>query len=229
MQLRNNIWKNTKERCIDYNPVVKAIKETYKENIDLVINKDSTTVMFFKEDTIFNSLRSVNNPLVLIFADDITPGGCVDSGNGMQEESIFRTTSIHKHLISDYYPIQINEVLYTPDIEIFTMPEDYNYSVLNNVYRSFIACPGIKMSSEKMQQEEIDVLTNKIRLIFQVAKKYNHKELVLGALGCGVYGCNPKLVAELFKKVINETSGFVVYFAILGKNYEMFKETFLQN
>ena len=33
---------------------------------------------------------SVNNPLVMILADAHVPGGCILSGNNMQEESLFR-------------------------------------------------------------------------------------------------------------------------------------------
>jgi hypothetical protein len=45
------------------------------------------------------------------------PGGCVKAGGGMQEESIFRRTSIHRCLLKNLYPIE-DKCLYCPDLPV---------------------------------------------------------------------------------------------------------------
>lgn len=45
-----------------------------------------------------------NNPVVLNLADILVPGGCVESGSGAQEESIFRRSNYMKTLTADFYP-----------------------------------------------------------------------------------------------------------------------------
>jgi uncharacterized protein (TIGR02452 family) len=44
------------------------------------------------------------NPVVLNLADILVPGGCVESGSGAQEESIFRRSNYCKTLIEELYP-----------------------------------------------------------------------------------------------------------------------------
>lgn len=48
-----------------------------------------------------------NNPVVLNLADILVPGGCVESGSGAQEESIFRRSNITRTLTQDFYPRKI--------------------------------------------------------------------------------------------------------------------------
>ena len=45
-----------------------------------------------------------NNPAILNLADILVPGGCVESGPGAQEESIFRRSNITRTLTQDFYP-----------------------------------------------------------------------------------------------------------------------------
>ena len=47
-----------------------------------------------------------NNPVVLNLADILVPGGCVESGSGTQEESIFRRSNITKTLMPEFYPCE---------------------------------------------------------------------------------------------------------------------------
>lgn len=44
------------------------------------------------------------NPVVLNLADILVPGGCVESGSGAQEESIFRRSNYCRTLTSDFFP-----------------------------------------------------------------------------------------------------------------------------
>jgi uncharacterized protein (TIGR02452 family) len=156
-------------------------------------------------------------PLVLILADAHVPGGCVGAGAGMQEESLFRRSSLHKHLVPSLYPIEEDAAVYCPHVEL-----------TDGTYMDFIACPGIKMpkltDGNRLYPEDEERLRKKLHVIFQTACEGNHDTLVLGALGCGVWGCPPIHVAEIFKGVIAEYNGAfeAVYFAVLGANYNFF-------
>jgi uncharacterized protein (TIGR02452 family) len=96
----------------------------------------------------------------------------------------------------------------------------------------FIACPGIKMppltNNNRLFPEDEALFEKKIELIFQVAYKYGYSNLVLGALGCGVWGCPTKHVAQIFKKVIAKYDGAfeAINFAILGGNFNLFSDVF---
>jgi uncharacterized protein (TIGR02452 family) len=216
-------WKFIQTYFKDYVPSIPAMKIKYNPNSDInsvrKYERLSTTVKLIKEDTLAVAERC-DRPLVLILADARVPGGCVPCGNGMQEESLFRRTALFKHLLPSLYPIEDDAAIYAPNVE-----------VLDNGYMDFIACPGIKMpqlENNRLLPEGEQRLIIKIRTIFQIAKKFNHDTLVLGAIGCGVWGCPTKHVAEIFQKIINEFDGQIrnVTFAILGANYNMFVDVF---
>jgi uncharacterized protein (TIGR02452 family) len=213
-------WKHVQEHFATYTPCVSAIKihynETFKPSNKLCEN---TKVRIVKEDTLECALKCVN-PLVLILADAHEPGGCVGAGAGMQEESLFRRSALHKHLLKSMYPIEDDAAIYAPQVEL-----------LNGSSMAFIACPGIKMpalENNRFLPEDEERLRKKVRVILQTAYKHGHPTLVLGALGCGVWGCPTRHVAEVFKAVVQEYNGFFteVVFAILGANYNMFVDIF---
>ena len=68
--------------------------------------------------------------------------------------------------------------------------------------------------------------------VLEVAKINNAQNLILGAFGCGVFGCNPKIVSEIFANLLCEDYEGTfkeVRFAIpKGINYDVFKETFVK-
>ena len=82
----------------------------------------------------------------------------------------------------------------------------------------------------QMNATDTQLMLSKIRMIFAVARAHGHDSLVLGALGCGAFGCPPAQVATLFKQVIGEYDGVFreVVFAVLsgGKdsNFTVFKQ-----
>lgn len=82
----------------------------------------------------------------------------------------------------------------------------------------------------KLSSKDRNLLRKKIHSIFQIAIKYNHECLVLGAIGCGVFNNPPECVAQEFNKVLKHyTNKFKhIIFAILStkdtKNFDTFKK-----
>jgi uncharacterized protein (TIGR02452 family) len=72
--------------------------------------------------------------------------------------------------------------------------------------------------------EDEATLRRKVRLILRVAREDGYDEVVLGALGCGVWGCPPRHVAQIFAEEV-AAGGFGgggdgvrrARFAVMGK------------
>ena len=212
-------WKHVQMQFRNYVPTFPATKVFYKDH-DLLHPPmhPSTQTRVLKSDTLkVATTIPYERPLVLILADAHVPGGCVGAGAGMQEESLFRRSSLHKHLVPLLYPIEEDAAIYCPHVKL-----------TEGTYMDFIACPGIKMpkltDGNRLYPEDVERLRKKLHIIFQAACEGKHDTLVLGALGCGVWGCPPVHVAEIFKDVIAEYHGVfeAVYFAVLGANYNFF-------
>lgn len=185
-------------------------------------------------DTAIQIIRKKYNPLVLNLADDCIPGGCVETGSGAQEESLFRRSNYFLSLKYDrkYYPIKHDEAIYSPDITVFKSNEKTGWKMFDNpIKMDFIACPGLKyprtisntsndgVIMKRLEEHNIEILKNKIRLIFQIGYKTNHDVLVLGALGCGAWRSPPEHVAEIFQEICNEFDGmfkFVIFAVLRG-------------
>ena len=81
--------------------------------------------------------------------------------------------------------------------------------------------------------EDIETMEQKLRLLFWIGAKEGNDVLVLSAWGCGAFGCPPRHVAEICKKISQEQTGLFkkVVFAIIGhnflsNNYTVFQEVF---
>lgn len=234
-QSRDRALKYVLDVCnAGYTPAYETVKYRMN-NAPLERRYAKTEIKVYKEDVLVVAIKktTLSNPLVLILADDQTPGGCVFAGAGMQEESLFRRTALFAHLHPSLYPIQMDEALYARDVPILLSSEDTNYQPLQDaqsVHVSFIACPGIKFPSlvsgnNRLNDTDAQTFKNKIKLILRVAQENGHSEVVFGALGCGVWGCPGKHVAQLFAEVLTDHSGVLqtAHFAILGALADVFK------
>jgi uncharacterized protein (TIGR02452 family) len=211
---RTEIWEETKRLSKNYSfePSEKLhferdfqMKKRYPKTELSVENIDTIVVGGQMKD-------SGLNPLLLNFADDKNPGGCVDIGSGAQEESLFRRTNLCLSLHESFYPLSLYEAVYTPSATIFRDTETNNNAILEKPWQAaFIAAPGLCCpplnESGRLKTKEILILKKKIKLIFQTGYKKGHDSLVLGALGCGAWRNPPEHVAELFKEVLEEYDG----------------------
>ena len=172
------------------------------------------------------------DPLVLILADADTPGGCVQAGAGMQEESLFRRTALAAALPRRLYPIPEDAALYARAVPVLMRSEADGFEPLPPPppTRSFLACPGLKMPrlgpGDRLLPADVQALRVKVELILQAALAHGHRDVVLGALGCGVWGCPARDVAEVFRQVLGERRPWFrrVRFAVLGANCGVFSD-----
>ena len=191
--------------------------------------------------------------LVLNFANPVNIGGGVRRGAKAQEEDLCRQSSLLLSLESDeaaaYY--EYNRSLHTflgsdamivsPSVEII---RDLSGRLLvETAVVSVLTCaaPYIRDGYEgKTYDEYRAMMAHRIRLMLYCAAREGYTHLVLGAWGCGAFGNDPKLIAELFKE---EIEGFRcggcgyndffkrIDFAVLSRapgqyNYKVFSEKF---
>ena len=193
------------------------------------VNYDLSTIKF-SEDNVINSIENNENPAVLIFASAKNPGGGILNGSFAQEETI----SLHS---SWYFQAKENHSFYSPKGESALNTDNISIAngfLLTNQYYQhidpkpvlFIACAAPNLNGLLSQQSNIneiqvyEVLDKRIKNILITAENNKSKHLILGAFGCGVFGLEPTIVAQIFKKNIHE--GYytgTIEFCILNKYF----------
>ena len=149
--------------------------------------------------------------LCLNFASAKNPGGGFLGGSQAQEESLTRSsglygcllpmTEMYEHnrnlptcLYSDY-------MIYSPQVPVF---RDDAGNLLEQPYSiSFLSVPAVNAGAVRRNEPD---KVNLIRPTMQeraarllwVAAQYKHRTLILGAWGCGVFGNDPAMIADIF-------------------------------
>jgi uncharacterized protein (TIGR02452 family) len=183
-------------------------------------------------DTI-GAAKQFENACCLNFASHKRPGGGYESVKDIpmpiktQEEDLFRRSNLPELMdnpkIRANYPLKGIKGFYTTDIVV---NKDQKLQQVTPFNISLVTVPAV-VNPDSV--EDFDLVKKKAIRILEIAADNNHKDLILGAWGCGIFGNNPKHIAELFFELLkNEFSGVFesVIFAIPGKgskNYQMFE------
>lgn len=190
-------------------------------------------------DTTLNVVRKMleagyDKILCLNFASAKNPGGGFLNGSSAQEESIARATGLYPCLLNalEYYNtnrstqscIYTDYMIYSPDIPIIKK-EDGQY-LENFCTVSIITAPavnaGVVREREPHSVPEIEVvMKRRIEKVLRISFEHGHKNLVLGAWGCGVFRNSPEEVSRYFKEVIDNKFSSVfdnIFFGIYSKD-----------
>lgn len=194
----------------------------------------------------------------LNFANGVQVGGGYKTGALAQEEDLCRRiptlyTSLYRAKEKDLYPFgpstcqskeepsKYSDVLYTPGLIVARRSEEEEFRLLpkdQQAKASMVtaAAPNVKAN----ELYDLDLMYNTVKAIF-VAPKIREPEvdtLILGAWGCGAFGCNPKDVSTLFAKALlqdglgqlyNEVHFAIPKFdAAKTGNFEAFRDTLLE-
>ena len=198
------------------------------------------------EDSLRASGR-FKEPTVLNFASAKYPGGGFLKGASAQEESLCCCSTLFASLSSkeaaEMYefnrenPINTysDYMLFSPYVVVF---RDAEKGLLEKPFVvSVVSVPAPNRSAgARFETDESikEVLLRRMRRLIVCAIRHGHKNLVLGAWGCGVFRNDPHQVASCFRQVlIDEKLGFCfddVCFAVYGKpdnpNLVAFEEVF---
>lgn len=148
---------------------------------------------------------------VLNMASDARPGGGVLRGMVAQEEDLFRRSNYHEATDNRLYDgrLGLSEVIYSPIVHII---KDTKYNLLEEpIPVSCLAVAALRNPVVTTDEDgnakyakpiDLEIMKEKINMIFKVAILHGHQYLVLGALGCGAFHNPAQQVANLFKEAL---------------------------
>lgn len=145
-------------------------------------------------------------PLVLDMDNQFGHGGGVVRGARAQEETLCRQSNLMEGLLSIPYPLGEFEGVYVPQVQFFRA--DGNYEFRDPFAVDVIAIAAYNRAHGQgphpWNPDYGKGNKNKIRLLLRTALSKGNDSLVLGALGCGAFGNDPKVIARYFKEVLVE-------------------------
>lgn len=190
-------------------------------------------------------------PLCLNFASAKNPGGGFLGGSEAQEENLAKSSGLYPCIAQMAAMYEKNralqsclysdDMIYSPDVPVF---RDDEYALLDNFYSaSFITAPAVNLGALKKNEpdqigEAASVMLNRVNFVLALALQHGHQHLVLGAWGCGVFGNEPRDVANYFLQALSPGSIFhgafkKIVFAVLDKkntgSFQAFEATFKNN
>lgn len=199
-------------------------------------NTESITFEVVNETATQSALRLLNagkeNIVILNFASAINPGGGFLMGAVAQEEDLARRSGLYACLKSKpafynannlcdkeqefYYT---NNILYSPNVPFF---RDEKYELLEEPYTLSVIsapAPNVSLMSEINESLIFQTLHTRATQILQIAAEHNHKNIILGAWGCGAFGNSAKMVASIFDLLLKTVTPHFehVCFAVYDK------------
>lgn len=204
------------------------------------------TIEVFNETTAQSATRLLANGkdklVALNFASARNVGGGFLAGALAQEEDLCRASGLY--VCTKSKPIFYNEnilsegryytdnIIYSPDVPFFRdeeskfLEQPFSLSIISSPAPNLMAAKNIN------KDEVMQVLLGRAKKILQVAHTHGHKNIILGAWGCGAFGNDPITVATAFSKALKDVPLFNhVCFAVYDTReppflYETFKDTF---
>ena len=181
-------------------------------------------LMLLTDADSFTVAQSLDNCLVMNFANAYHPGGGFLEGCNAQEECLCRESTLYKSIGSaaaakmyDYNkqlhsPAESDYMLISPHVCVFRdvkdnfLPEPFMTSVVT------VPALNLRRQARHIPMDEVDrIMKHRIECMLAVAANYGYRELVLGAWGCGAFGHDPYRVAGYFREVLID-KGYMGYF-----------------
>lgn len=175
-------------------------------------------------------------------------GGGVINGTKAQEEEIFRSTDIYSKVTGNHYPINEDQLIYTPEVRILQCRNSKEYKSFIDVKKEkcvvdVISLPALRKpnviideysDTERYEDDEDrETMKEKIDAMFKIFIKSECKHIVLGALGCGVYKNPINEVISIYKELLEEYKSYfkTITFSVLSSKedhylYNIFHESF---
>ncbi len=161
----------------------------------------------------------------------------IQAGAVAQEECLFRCSNLFT-ISKDLYPLKDFEYIYTKDA---TFVKDFHYNVMSHVLADVITMPAINLNEREIKDFNISYddecyYLDMIFFMLNAALINGCKNIILGAWGSGVFKNDPKIMAELFKEILEGGLLYTMFdnvvFAVINdvnsvdNNYEVYKKVF---
>jgi uncharacterized protein (TIGR02452 family) len=222
--------KGTRIKVLDTDTFDAAIdlSPDYKASTHMHLFLPSTSGPDSQQQDMKDASQAINTPdatadrvakpvAVLNLASERSAGGGWQKGALAQEEALCYRSSLYLSLHQSYYPLPSLSAIYSPSVLILRDAMSRGHSLLIPAEQpvdlpvtSVISVAALrypKLTDDKKgykNEGQRAETKRKIRLTLRVAAIKGHTKLVLGALGCGVFGNPPKEVADCFLEVFRE-------------------------
>lgn len=151
----------------------------------------------------------------LNFASAKNPGGGFLGGSQAQEEALTRASGLYECLqqAMEYYEfhrtggncLYSHHMIYSPEVPVFRDDDDV---LLDEPWQTaIITSPAVNAgavskNTPRLAKHIEPVMAERIERVLLLAASKGHRNLVLGAWGCGVFRNDPKVVAGLFNDAL---------------------------
>ena len=165
----------------------------------------------------FEAATRYEHPLVMSFANAHFPGGGFWLGANAQEESLCRRSTLYASISSReaacmyrrnntrLCAVESDYMLYSPNVCVFM---DGRGELLSKPFMASVItvpAPNRRGAAFFASGRRIgETMLRRIKIMLLVAAKHGHRNLVLGAWGCGAFGNKPREVAGLFRQALVE-------------------------
>jgi len=162
----------------------------------------------------FRLVTEGHRPLALNFASAQNPGGGFQRGAQAQEESLARSSGLYPWLVDnpmyEYHRSRSDATyssyaIYSPEVPVF---RDDDGKLLEQTYCcGFITAPAVNakvvLERDPLRLRGVQAtMAGRIFKVLTIAALKHHDALVLGAWGCGVFGNDRRIIAELFRDAL---------------------------
>ena len=216
--LANGEWVNIRNEidyAINYSKTYAPEEHNLLTISDKITNKKALEIEVTSETTQIAASRLINagydNLVLLNYASAKNAGGGFINGAKAQEEDLTRCSTLYPCLRSQttYYHENRKEksmlytdyIIYSPKVPWFRIRSRDDPETV--FLASVITAPAPNANQARRRWIDAKTIENALRrrcgLVLGVAKENGHRNILLGAWGCGVFGNNPMTVANAFK------------------------------
>ncbi|KAJ3567556.1 hypothetical protein NP233_g6292 [Leucocoprinus birnbaumii] len=226
-------------------PPLQPIAETKAKHPVLILNSDAFTAARRLLDEHGDAKGSV--AVLNLASDETRAGGWLHSLSRTQEEALCYSSTLYSTLKPSWFPwpnrgpgsvaggFSPGVVIFKNDLDndCVDLPKE-QWRIVSVITVAAPRWPKLTAAQEFAKESDLEDLRGKIRLVYRMAAHNKQRYLVLGAMGCGAYGCPPKVVANEMKSILldEEFSNYFerVVFAVYSKggngNFSVFSEVF---
>jgi uncharacterized protein (TIGR02452 family) len=200
--------------------VARTIEHRPEERIDAGGTRSARTRISIVNGTSLASARRIASsgavPMVLNFASAKNPGGGFLNGARAQEESLARSSGLYACLEGrEMYPhhrqmadcMYSSWMIWSPDVPVFR--DDETGELLEEPYPcAFLTTPApnasVVLERDPGRAAEVErLMRERVARSLAIAASHGHTHLVLGAWGCGVFGNDPAVVADAWRRELD--------------------------
>ncbi len=167
------------------------------------------------------SASATNNrhPCVLNMANANSAGGGWAHGALAQEEALCYRTSLSKTLKKHYYPLPDRGGIYSPFVlvirdnlrsghDLLDLTNPAGLPAISVVSVAAVCMPQTTRDANGHQKyalgQDMRLMEEKMRIILRMAVKNGHRQIVLGAFGCGAFANPRQEVARMWANVLKD-------------------------